>query len=181
MTEKVEAIKTASARFADAAKVCSYQKQEIIYHEIQQNRSEVKENRLRIERSRSEATQNYETLGHVLKSEAKETRQDMEWKLAAMLEGNNATMRGQIESSNIELRNRMDVLLECFLSSNDRIDPETHDRKLQPWRFNGSSGFNLNSAKAASIDKHRSKSNCEAQKWVTSLVKKDERKAGTEN
>lgn len=127
LTEKVEAIKTASARFADAAKVCSYQKQDIIYHEIRQNRNEVKENRLRIERSRSEATQNYETLGDVLKSEAKETRQDMEWKLAAMLESNYATMRGQIESSNVELRSRMDVLLECFLSSNDRIDPETHD------------------------------------------------------
>lgn len=141
MTEKVEAIKTASTRFADAAKICSYQKQDIIYHEIQQNRNEVKENRLRIERSRSEATQNYEILGHVLKSEAKETRQDMEWKLAEMLESNYATVRGQIESSNDELRKRMDVLLEYFLSSNDRIDPETHDRKWQSWRFNGTSGL----------------------------------------
>lgn len=138
----MEAIKTASDRFAEAATICSYQKQDSIYHEIQQNRNEAKENRLTIERSRSESAQNYESLDRVLKSEVKETRQDMEWRLEAMLEQNNAIaakIRGQIASNNFELQNRMDILLECFLSSNDRIDPESHNRKRQSWRFNESS------------------------------------------
>lgn len=125
----MEAIETASNGFAEAAKVCSYQKQDIIYREILQNTNEVKENRLRIERSRSESAQNYESLGRVLQTEAIETRQDVEWTLATMLEKNTDIMRGEMESNNVELRTRIDVLLECFLSSNDRIDPETHNRK----------------------------------------------------
>lgn len=137
LTEKVEAIKTASDRFAEAATICSYQKQDKIYHEIQ-------ENRLGIERSKSESAQNYESLDRVLKSEAKETRQDMEWRLEAMLEQNNAIaakIRAQIASNKFELQNRMDILLECFLSSNDRIDPESHNRKRQSWHFHMSSGL----------------------------------------
>lgn len=54
----------------------------------------------------------------------------MEVKLA-MLESNNAELRGQMESDKVELRNRIDALLECFLSSNDRINPKTHNRKWQ--------------------------------------------------
>lgn len=129
LSEKMEAIEAASDRFAEAAKVCSYQRQNIIYREVRQNTNEVKENRMRIERSRSESAQNYESLGRVLQTEAKETRQNLECKLAAILAENNDIMRGQMESDNVELRTRIDVLLECFLSSNDRIDPETHNRK----------------------------------------------------
>jgi hypothetical protein len=141
LTEKIKAIKTAADRFAEAVKICSYQKQDILDRQIRQTRNEVQHNRLIIARSRSESTENYDSLGHVVKAEAKETRQDMEVKLA-MLESNNAELRGQMESDNVELRgqmesdnvelrNRMDALLECFLSSNDRINPKTHNRK---WR-----------------------------------------------
>jgi hypothetical protein len=130
LTEKIKAIKTASDRFAEAAKICSYQKQDILDRQIRQTRNEVQHNRLIIERSRSESAENYDSLGHVVKDEAKETRKDMEVKLA-MLESNNAELRSQMESDNVELRNRMDALLECFLSSNDRINPKTHNRKWQ--------------------------------------------------
>lgn len=130
-------MKTASERFAEAATVCSYQKQDRIYHEV-------RENRMRIERSRSESAQNYERLDLVLKSEVKETRQDLELGLEAMLKRNNAftaKIRGQIASNSFELQNRMDILLECLLSSNDRIDYKSHNRKWQSWRLNKSSGL----------------------------------------
>lgn len=75
----------------------------------------------------------YESLDRAVKTEARETRQNMEWKFASieesMEESNaaNAEMRVQIENSNVDLRNKMKVLLERFLTSNDRIDPETHN------------------------------------------------------
>ena len=106
MTRKITSIKIASDHFAEAAKVCSYQKQDAVHRDVRQNSKELRTNRLMIERSMSESAQQHTSLGQMVKAEAGETRQELETKILG-LEG----------------------LLKDFLSANERINPKTHGRK----------------------------------------------------
>lgn len=117
MTQKFAAIKTSSARFAQAATICSYQKQNDVHRDVVQNR-------LAIERYQSESALEFLSLGEAIKGEHRETRQDIDLKLAMLESQNQALTR-----SNIEMTSRMDVLIYQFLSSNSRINRKTGDRK----------------------------------------------------
>ena len=118
--EKIAAIETASKRFSYMATTCSYQKQGEIQGAIHQAQSEVQLNRLAIERSQSEANQNFDLLGDTIRAEHKESRQDVETKLA-VLQGQHL----ELLKSNHDITSQLEHMMERFLSSNKRIDPKT--------------------------------------------------------
>ena len=121
---KIAAIKSASKRFSDVATTCSYQKQDEIQGGIRQIKSEVQLNRLAIERSHDEASQNFGRLGDTIRSEHKEAKQDDESKLA-VLQGQNL----ELLRSNFEITSQLKDLMKRFLSSNERINPKTGNCK----------------------------------------------------
>ena len=107
MTEKITSIKIASDQFAEAAKVCSYQKQDAVHRDVRQNSIELRTNRLMIERSMSESAQQHNSLSEKIKAEGRETCQELETRILIRIEG----------------------MLRNFLSADERIDPKTNDRK----------------------------------------------------
>ena len=130
LTKKVDDIKLASDRFAEAAKICSYQKQRVLHREVRQNRTEVKQNRVIIERTRSESAQHYDSLDHAVRTEAKQIKTDMEVRLAK-LESNNESKNNELKNTMKEtMKSTIDDLLQNFFSSNERIDRKTHDRNM---------------------------------------------------
>ena len=116
LTEKLCALKLNSDRFAEAAKICSYQKLEVIDRGV--------------ERARRESTQNYNNLSTELKTESTDIRHgvsnigegisSMDLKIA------------KIESNQNDLQVLVDnlpLVLKNMLGSSPRLDQKTHDSK----------------------------------------------------
>ena len=152
LTVKIAAIKSASDRFAKAAEICSYQKQDEIQGDIRETKSEVQLNRRAIEGSRRESAQNHENLGNVVKLEAKETRDDFGQKLA-ILESQNAELKSEITA-------KVDSILKSFLSSNERVNPKTGDRKLSRARLLWLKMIDINSTRASCPSEESFRTNC---------------------
>lgn len=116
----MRAVELSSKAFAEAAKICSYQKQEHLLREVLVHRNETKQNRQIMERSRSEAAQRSDSLGHIMINEASVIRQgvsEMGMKIT------------KLEETNVGLEGLIKDLLKCFLSGNERINPKTNDSR----------------------------------------------------
>ena len=132
MTDKIATIESASKRFAEIAKVCSYQKQDELQICLRQTKSEVQLSRLAIKRLEDASTDNYGHLGTIVKAEHRETRQDIVSKLSK-LEGQNLELtksHAEMSKSHSEITNHLEQFMKRFLSSNERINPKTGDCKL---------------------------------------------------
>ena len=122
LTEKLQTVKTNSERFAEAAKVCSYQKQEIIHRGIKANRNETRQNRSLIERSRRESVQNYSSLNQTLRTESTDIQQGVSGIASEMAKL--ATNQADLQVFFVE---NLPGILKDFLSGNERLDQTTHD------------------------------------------------------
>ena len=133
LTSKLAAVKAASDRFAKAAEICSYQKQDDIQNDIKQIQSNLQVDRLALERSRSESAQNHDKLNDAVRIEANETREAFGLELAK-LESHQTTLTN-------ELTAKVDKILKSFLSANERVNPKTGGGELSRFlvlmAFNG--------------------------------------------
>lgn len=118
--DKMRALELSSEAFGEAAKICSYQRQERLLREVQVHRTETHQTHQILERCRSEAAERHGSLGDIMKNEANDIRlgvSEMEMKIT------------KLEETNIGLQGMVKDLLKCFLSGNERINPKSNDRK----------------------------------------------------
>lgn len=116
--DKMRSMELSSVAFAEAAKICSYQRQERVLREIQVHRKETRESRGLMERSFSESARRSDGVQNVVRAEAIGIRQgvsEMDQKLV------------KLEATNVGLQGMVENLLKCFLSGNERINPKTND------------------------------------------------------
>ena len=110
LTDKIKLVKASAERFAELARICSYQKQEVLHREI-------KTNRAIIERTRSESAKYQETISQDIKTVSGTIHQGVTGI------GDQLRLLG---SKNEEVYGLVRVLKE-FLASNGRLDSKTND------------------------------------------------------